>query len=100
MSNLTSAQRKYLRSAAHHLDPIAIIGKKGLTDELIDSIAKALAARELIKVRFNDHKDEKKTLINEIAERTSSHVAGVIGHVGILYREHDEEEKRKIELPQ
>ena len=100
MDPLHSGQRKYLRGLAHHLDPVVLIGKQGVTDTVIQSIEEALTAHELIKVRFNDHKDEKKALCAAIAERTASEVAGIIGHVAILYRPHPEVEKRRITLQQ
>jgi len=76
-----------------------MIGKNGVTGEVVDSVDEALAARELIKIRFVDHKDEKKPLLDAIKERTGAQLAGVIGHVAILYREHDEPEKRAYDLP-
>jgi len=96
---LSSGQRKYLRSLAHHLDPIVLVGKQGVTDHLVTSVDQALAAHELIKVRFNEHKSEKRALTDQIAERTGAGVAGILGHVAILYRPHAEEEKRRIKLP-
>lgn len=98
MSELSSGQRKELRSKAHHLDPIVLIGNRGVTESLIKSIDSALEAHELIKIRFNEFKDEKKTLATQIAEETSASVAGLIGHVAILYREHPKPEKRKIKI--
>ncbi len=56
----------------------------------------ALESRELIKVRFVDFKGEKKDLIREIAERTSSEAVGLIGNVAILYRRQPTRKKRKI----
>ena len=97
---LTSIQRKYLRSLAHHLDPLVLVGKQGVTDTLIAAADDALLAHELIKVRFNDHKDEKKALVQKIAEGTGAQVAGIVGHVATLYRPHPEEDKRRIVLPQ
>lgn len=99
MSELTSGQRKFLRSLAHHLDPAVLIGTKGVTESLITSIDQSLDAHELIKIRFNEHKDEKKELTAQIAESTSSAVAGIIGHVAILYRQHPKEDKRTVKLP-
>ena len=98
MESLTSSQRKYLRSQAHHLKPLVLVGKQGLTDTLVKSVDVNLDAHELIKVRFNEHKDEKKAIAAAIAERTESQLAGLIGHVAILYRQHKEPEKRKIRL--
>jgi RNA-binding protein len=100
MDPLNSGQRKYLRGLAHHLDPVVLIGKQGVTDTVIQSIEEALRAHELIKIRFNDHKDEKKAFCAVIAERTGSQVAGIIGHVAMLYRPHPEVEKRRITLQQ
>lgn len=98
MHDLSSGQRKELRSKAHHLDPVVIIGNNGITESLIRSIDSALDAHELIKIRFNDHKKQKKAMTDQIAQDTSSVAAGIIGHVAILYREHSEPEKRKIKL--
>ena len=98
MSELSSAQRKELRSLAHHLDPVVLIGNRGVIDSVIDSINTSLTAHELIKVRFNERKKEKKELTAQIAEATECQIAGIIGHVAILYREHPKEDKRKIKL--
>lgn len=99
MPTLSSTQRKALRSQAHHLEPVVLIGKAGLTEPLIQSANDALQAHELIKVRFNEFKDTKKELTAELAEVTHSEVAGIIGHVAILYRQHEKTDKRKIQLP-
>jgi RNA-binding protein len=95
---MTSQQRKQLRGLAHHLDPVVMIGKQGLTDGLIVAAAKALDAHELIKVRFLEFKDEKRGLTDQLAAATSSEIAGIIGHVAILYKQHPDPESRKIEL--
>ena len=99
MSTLNSSQRKELRSLAHHLDPIVLIGAKGVTATVITSVDQALEAHELIKIKFNDFKDAKKELTEEIAESTSCEIAGIIGHVATLYRQHRDPKKRGIELP-
>lgn len=99
MQELTSRQRKHLRAAAHHLEPVVLVGKQGVSHALVRAAADALEGHELIKVRFNDFKDEKRELAAEIARRTGSQLAGMIGHVAILYRQHPEEEKRRVHLP-
>jgi len=99
MQTLTSAQRKFLRGLAHHLDPVVLVGKQGVSDMLVRATLEALEAHELIKIRFNEFKDEKKKLTEEIARRTGAEIAGMIGHVAILFRPHPDPEKRKITLP-
>ena len=100
MKELKGSQKKYLRGLAHNLNPAAVIGQKGITETLIKEIDQALEACELIKVKFNDfkEKDQKNSLISEIAKATQSHIAGMIGHVGILYRQNSDVEKRVINL--
>ena len=100
MKELKGSQKKYLRGLAHNLNPSAFIGQKGLTETLIEEIDNALEAAELIKVKFNDFKDKesKNSLSQKIAETTQSHIAGMIGHVVILYRPNKNSEKQKIQL--
>lgn len=102
MSDLSSSQRKYLRSLAHGLKPQVFVGKQGVTDTLIQSVEDSLRAHELIKIKFIDHKEkaDKQSISDEIATRTTSHIAGMVGHVLMLYREHSEPEKRRITLPE
>ncbi|MFO7974636.1 MAG: YhbY family RNA-binding protein [Candidatus Hydrogenedentota bacterium] len=99
MRALSGADRKYLRGLGQKLEPIVMVGKNGIADTLIDSTNKALTAHELVKVRFVDRKDEKRALIDELATATESEVVGMIGHTALLYRQHEEEEKRKIFFP-
>ena len=99
MEQLTGRQRRHLRGLANRLQPVVFIGRHGLTDAVLETLDQNLAAHELVKVKFVDLKDRKKELAAELAERTTSHLAGLIGHNALLYRPHADEDKRKIELP-
>lgn len=96
---LTSAQRKYLRGLAHELDPVVLVGKGGLSDGALENLDAALDSHELVKVKFNDHKDQKKELARQAAERLGASEVGAIGHVVIFYRPSRDEKKRHIDLP-
>ena len=98
MIELTSKQRKILEKAAHDLQPIVIIGGAGLTDGVIDMTANSIAVHELIKVKFNEYKDEKKELTQELCEKTDSTLVRLIGNVAILFRPAEKEEERKFKL--
>ena len=65
---LNSSQRKQLKALAHHLNPVFNIGKEGFNDGVAHSISENLEKRELIKVKFYQHKDNK----NQISEQISS----------------------------
>ena len=99
MNNLSSSQRSYLRSQAHHLEPVVLIGKNGISDGTIESIGRVLEARELIKIKFREFKDEKLSLSKKITELTNSEVIGVIGHTLIIFRQNPDSDKRQIHIP-
>jgi len=94
MNNLSSSQRSFLRSQAHHLEPVALIGKNGVTDGTINTIDKALYSRELIKIKFRGFKDEKQILSEKIVGLTNSAVVGIIGHTLIIFRQNPDLEKQ------
>ena len=100
MNNLSSSQRSYLRSQAHHPEPVVPIGKHGISDGTIESINRVLEARELIKIKFREFKDEKSSLSEKITELTNSQVVGVIGHTVIIFRQNPDSDKRQIHIPQ
>ncbi len=80
-------QKRYLKGLAHPLKPVVMIGDKGLTDNVISEIDKALAHHELIKVRVSgQEKAERVELLNTIAEQTTSDLVLIIGHIGGFYR--------------
>lgn len=99
MAELTGTQKKHLRGLAHHLKPIVQVGRNGLTAPVIQSIDKALANHELIKVRLADPQGQKRELAAEVAERTGSVWVGLVGNVVTLYRQNPDPEERQVELP-
>ncbi len=100
MKKLTSTQAKYLRGIAHGLKPVVYVGQKGVTDALISSTEEAFDQHELIKIKFIDFKEknQKTDIARALESRTGSHLAGIIGHIAILYGQHPDPEKRKIIL--
>jgi RNA-binding protein YhbY len=40
----------------------------------------------LVKVKFADHKDQRKVLAPQLAERSGSHLVTLIGNVVVLFR--------------
>ncbi len=80
--------RRALLATAHHLKPIVIIGHNGVSESLISAVNVALDAHELIKIKFNEFKEEKSSLSETIAKSTSSQLLGIIGNMAILYRPH------------
>ena len=98
MMVLTSKQRKILEKQAHDLSPVVIIGHHGVTENLLKMVEDSLKAHELIKVKFNEYKDDKREYSEDIANRTDSNLVRVIGNVAIFYRQNEDPEKRLISL--
>ena len=89
---LTSPQRRALKARAHKLDPVVHIGAKGLTDDVVTEIDRALKAHELIKVRAAGlERDERAQAISSICERTGAQAVQQVGKVFVLYRKNDEQ---------
>jgi RNA-binding protein len=99
MAHLTSAQRKWLRGQAHALKPVVQIGRQGLTEATLRQVNAALDAHELIKVQAVAPREEKDAIAERLAAEVHAEVAGRIGHVVILFRQHPDPEKQIYELP-
>ena len=95
---LTGKQKRYLRSMAHHLQPIFQVGKGGTNDHLVRHIEEALETRELIKVSvLNNCLDDPKEIGVEVADASGAELVQVIGKTIVLYKE--SKDHKTIELP-
>jgi RNA-binding protein len=83
---LTAAERKALKAKAHKLEPVVHIGAKGLTDEVVAEIDRALAAHELIKVRAALERGDRENLFEEVCRRSGAEAVQQVGKVFVLYR--------------
>lgn len=90
---LTSKQRAALRSKANTMETILQVGKSGVGDTLVQQVADALLAREMIKLRVLENSLlTAKEAAAELAERTGADVVQVIGTRFVLF-------KRNLENP-
>ncbi|MNV87974.1 RNA-binding protein YhbY [compost metagenome] len=95
---LTGKQKRYLRSEAHHLDPIFQVGKGGVNDHMLKSISEALEVRELLKVSIlTNNTDDKHEVAEELAQGTGAELVQLIGKTVILYKESTD--NKRIVLP-
>ncbi|WP_044479419.1 MULTISPECIES: ribosome assembly RNA-binding protein YhbY [Paenibacillus] len=95
---LSGKQKRYLRSLAHHLQPIFQVGKGGTNEQIIRHISEALERRELIKVSIlNNNLDDPKGIAEELAEGAEAELVQLIGRTIVLYKE--SRDYKQIELP-
>src|ERR1700743_472109 len=79
---ITSEQRAELRTQAHALKPVVLVGADGLTDAVLAEIKVHLAAHQLIKIRvFGDEGTERVAAYEAICDQLG---AAPIQHIGKL----------------
>jgi RNA-binding protein len=68
------------------------MGKGGIDDGLVAAIEQALLDHELIKVKIGENAGmERDEAAEQIATKTKSDVAQVIGNIVLLYRAHPDD---------
>ena len=86
MDTLNNAKIRELKARAQHLAPMFKVGKAGLSEGFVKSVGEGLTLHELVKVKFVEFKEEKKTLAPELAEKTASRLIMRVGNVAVYYR--------------
>lgn len=91
MSTLPQEVRQVLKSKAHQLKPVVMIGGKGLSESVQNEIARALFDHELIKVRLSGaEREERDEMIEAICNTQGAAVVQQIGHVVTLYKKRED----------
>jgi RNA-binding protein len=95
---LTSKAARHLRALGHELSPVVFVGKEGVSDALVAAANAALETHELIKVKIQAEAPvDRKAAAAELAAKTESALAQVVGRTFLLYKRHPK--KPKIVLP-
>lgn len=89
---ISPSQRRYLRSLAHDLHPVILLGAKGATGAVVKELDLALSHHELVKVKLSGgDKDEREEQIQILIEGTRAENIQEIGHVVVLFRRNEED---------
>jgi RNA-binding protein len=94
MLSLTNAQIRDLKAQAQRLKATLKVGKEGLSAQFLAALDGVLQHHELVKVRFDEFKEQKKKLVPQLAEKSGSHLVTRVGNVVVLYRPESGEEKQ------
>jgi RNA-binding protein len=86
MLSLSQKERRRLKARAQILKAMLKIGKQGLSPEFLLALDEALKHHELLKVKFDEFRGEKRQLAPLMAEKTGSLLVTMVGHVAVLYR--------------
>lgn len=97
---LTSKQRAYLRGLANSLEPVLIVGKEGVTENVVQETENAFRTRELLKGRVLETAlMTAREACDALAGRTGADGVQAIGSKFVLYRKNkDIPEEKRIKL--
>jgi len=91
---ISSSQRRYLRSLAHDLSPVILLGNKGATEAVVKELDLALSHHELVKVKLSGgDKEERDAQIGFLIAGTGAEDVQQIGHIVVLFRRNEDEPK-------
>lgn len=92
--SLKPAERKVHRAAAHHLDPVVMIGAEGLTPAVVKEVDSALKAHGLIKVRvFSDDREGREAMLQSLCEGLTAAPIQHIGKLLVIWRPMPEKDR-------
>jgi RNA-binding protein len=95
--NLSNKQKQYLKSEAHHLKPIVMIGANGFTEGVLAEIDNALNFHELIKIKVSvEDRETKRLICDAIVRETKALPVQLVGSNFTIFRS---SEDKKISLP-
>src|SRR3954465_11883280 len=86
MVPLSNSEIRALKARAQRLKAVLKIGKEGLSPKFLAALDAALRQHELLKVKFEHFKDQKKELAPELAIKSGSHLVARVGNVAVLFR--------------
>ena len=83
---LTGTEHRRLRARGHHLTPALIIGRAGLSTEVLEAIEQALDHQELIKLKVGKGPLTRKEVAGQLPALTGGVVVQVLGRTILLFR--------------
>ena len=97
--NLAQSQKKQLRSIGHSLHPLVTVASKGLSENVMTEIKRALFDHELIKVKFSvGDREIKSTLMADMCKQTGAALVQSIGNVALVYLSNPDADPKKSNL--
>lgn len=84
---LNETQKKRLRTRAHDLKPVVMVGQHGLKPTVLEEISGALDYHQLIKVKLSvGDRDLRDEILSQIVQYSQAQTIQRIGNVAVLYR--------------
>lgn len=75
-----------LKAKAQRLKPLVKLGKEGLSESFLAGLDQALSDHQLVKVKFDEFKEQKKELVPVLAAGARAQIIMRVGNVVVLFR--------------
>ena len=89
--SLTGKQVRHLRSLAHHLKPVVLVGGQGVSEAVVKKTDVELENHERIKVRIDGDRGDVTAAAERLVDATRAQLAQRIGRTLVLYRRRSED---------
>lgn len=84
---MNNTLKKALKAQAHSLNPVILMGGKGLTENVIAATDEALTTHELIKVKLmGEQKTDRAAIAQDLCSATKANLVQIVGHIATIYR--------------
>jgi RNA-binding protein len=84
--DISNRELRALKARAQLLKPMLKVGKDGLSPAFLKELDAMLTHHDLVKVKFDGFKEQKKELGPKLAESVRAKVVMQVGHVVVLFR--------------
>ena len=93
MDTLNNTQKKRLKSLAHSLKPVVMVGQHGLKETTQEDIVTALNFHQLIKIKVSvGDRDARDEVISKILDDSQAELILQIGNIAVMYKRNNKKE--------
>lgn len=86
--SLPADKKRQYRTIGHDLKPVVTVAEKGLSENVLAELERALNDHELIKVKLAiPDREARKSAVEQLSKKTGSIVVQEIGKVALIFRE-------------
>ncbi len=76
----------HLKKLAHSQKPVVMIGQKGLTENVVEELRRALKCHELVKIKISAaDKTTRGEIISKLCHETGANCINKIGNTAVLF---------------
>lgn len=96
---ITGKQRAELKKVSQTLEPQLLIGKSGITDNLIEQIKDHLEKNEILKIKvLSNNTEEKDELVSKVLGMTEAEFVSSLGNKFVIYKR-NKDKPQVVKLP-